>query len=417
MTRELPDFAVYRTWAVSTIEGTPGDAELMLLPNELADPIYGRYECRIRIGSDTYRRYWRIAEFSEESLQQFMREFLGDPKTRDAYHSRHRVATRPNNTPEIDEELKPLIERLNQLGLITQVSCQGTRDPWADGPAPTDGHSRTAYVMFRGYLPPSLLALIRAEEVLVIRSFLRGRHKVSARCRGDNEDFVSAWDRVLDQWERMDPHDGQQNRLVDFTDPPILRTLPEGGTARFALQRDYELSDQATFSDLLHQIAVTVTAPDGSMTYYWRRIPASQYNDGVFMSFVTRFVHDPAYREEFRVKTGRCNWQHIDAAMAGIVRRFAERGIRVKHACAGQPQPYATRPAEEEAHAFLARIRLDGMPDGIQSAVERVPQLAVHVSGEDLIIRVLSWSENRRFAHHLKTLLANWDHNWRPELG
>jgi hypothetical protein len=102
---------------------------------------------------------FRVDRITMREYRKFFRIFCSDAAYRERYNLRHERVTRPALTGKVDEKLVNVISKLNELGISTNYSCQGTVDEWTDYPSPTDGHSELAYISF-ARIPPALEAEI-----------------------------------------------------------------------------------------------------------------------------------------------------------------------------------------------------------------------------------------------------------------
>lgn len=100
---------------------------------------------------------FNVDEQTVSDYERFYSSFCSDVVYREKYNLRHESVTRPTLIGKVDEKLVSVISKLNELGISTNYSCQGTGDEWTDYPGPTDGHSELAYISF-ARIPPALEA-------------------------------------------------------------------------------------------------------------------------------------------------------------------------------------------------------------------------------------------------------------------
>ncbi|GEN35430.1 hypothetical protein [Aneurinibacillus danicus] len=160
----------------------------------------GAYTCNIRVFDgndrlvDEYFRLFLVRIFNERHYKAFIQKFVRDQAYREQFNIRQDTKEqRPDGW--IDIELQDIILRLNDLGLRTKYSCQGTRDPWIDRPHHSDGHSITAYILFEKQLPDDFLSIALRYPSLHVNY-----REISTKRRSDNIHFADIIRSVIDQW-------------------------------------------------------------------------------------------------------------------------------------------------------------------------------------------------------------------------
>lgn len=160
----------------------------------------GCYTCTVRIVNEynsldgEYYRLFLIKNFNEKHYKNFIRKFSNNIEYRDQFNYKHDYIERRDSNI-IDEEIGEVIAELNNLGLNTQYSCQGTKDIWSDRPNKGDGHSVMAYIKFLEKLPSSFIHL--AKEC---RYFDVGSQVISSKKREYNIYFVKCMQELIDKW-------------------------------------------------------------------------------------------------------------------------------------------------------------------------------------------------------------------------
>jgi hypothetical protein len=110
--------------------------------------------------------YWKgfpFECFDRDEYMRFVDEFCDCFEMRDKYNLRHHFVTRRFNDGSIDERLRDLLFDLNDMGIKTDFSCQGTDAEWTDYPCPVDAHSVTAYIQTNS-IPEELREKLKNDE-------------------------------------------------------------------------------------------------------------------------------------------------------------------------------------------------------------------------------------------------------------
>ena len=160
----------------------------------------GCYTCSIRIvnkdGKEIgeYYRLFLVQNFNNRHYNAFIRKFVQDQAYRQQFNNRNHIEEkRPQHL--IDVELQEIIMKLNDLGLHTTYSCQGTKDYWMDRPYHSDGHSETAYISFEKQLPGDFLVIACRYPFLQVES-----NGIRTKNRKDNQCFSETMEKMIAEW-------------------------------------------------------------------------------------------------------------------------------------------------------------------------------------------------------------------------
>lgn len=148
-----------------------------------------------RVESEYYRKFL-IRKYTKQHYAKFMDKFCTESEYREQFNIKHDKQTSPHDRG-IDAEIKDLISSLNELGLKTIYSCQGTRDGFSDRPRQTDGHSILAYVIFQKPLPPIFLKLVSLYDLFLTYT----PNTVYSRKRSYNIHFREIMSRVVEEFK------------------------------------------------------------------------------------------------------------------------------------------------------------------------------------------------------------------------
>ena len=107
-----------------------------------------------------------IDEQTQHKYEEFITEFCSNIHCRDLYNLRHDFTY--IRTDEIDKLLYEVIIILNEIGVKTHCSCQGTDENWTDFPCPIKRHSGLAYISVEE-LPDKLRERIEDDNRLSVR--------------------------------------------------------------------------------------------------------------------------------------------------------------------------------------------------------------------------------------------------------
>ena len=149
------------------------------------------YSCIIKEldeDGELLEEYWRgflVDGYSREDYLDFVYEFCDNELIRDKYNLRHHYYTRRFNDGTIDENLYEVLVKLNEMGIKTLMSCQGTDQEWTDYPCPTDGHSVTAYIGVEN-IPETLKKALENNDKVALSE--KGFY---AKGRKNNKDFAT----------------------------------------------------------------------------------------------------------------------------------------------------------------------------------------------------------------------------------
>ena len=131
----------------------------------------GCYTCDISIFDkdnkvvDEYCRLFLVKSFNQTHYKRFINRFCNDIIYRESFNMKNEIHIERDKNA-IDERISGLIIKLNELGLKTKYSCQGTDDEWSDRPCKKDGHSECAYISFVEPLPATILEKIKQDNRL-----------------------------------------------------------------------------------------------------------------------------------------------------------------------------------------------------------------------------------------------------------
>lgn len=140
---------------------------------------------------DSYYRLFKIDSFSEEDYNCFISQFCRNHSYREQFNVKNQIIEK-RNTDAIDEEIKEVIELFNKMGLITNYSCQGTKDKYSDRPCKRDGHSILAYISFVNDLPNKYKQILKNNKELRIYE-----NKIYATKRKYNCNFSKKYDELF----------------------------------------------------------------------------------------------------------------------------------------------------------------------------------------------------------------------------
>jgi len=103
---------------------------------------------------------------TKQKYEEFIEEFCSDIHCRDKYNLRHDFIY--NISYGIDTRLNNAIIILNEIGVKTHCSCQGTDERWTDYPHPKEAHSVLAYIYVNN-ISTQIIASIKKDKRLRYR--------------------------------------------------------------------------------------------------------------------------------------------------------------------------------------------------------------------------------------------------------
>ncbi len=112
-----------------------------------------------------YYRLFPIRQFKKQHYHKFMEKFCTNNKYREQFNIK--LEKEKSSLSNIDTEIKDVIDKLNEIGMKTIHSCQGTKDEFNDRPHISDGHSVTAYIMFKNNLPKEFLEIAKRYDLFL----------------------------------------------------------------------------------------------------------------------------------------------------------------------------------------------------------------------------------------------------------
>jgi len=114
---------------------------------------------------------------------------------------------------DIDERLRPLIKRLNEMGFYTSGSCQGADfdsiEEYKSYKDNDGSHHQQAYIQFYDfrYIPEDLKDIIDLNKKLIFTYFFENEE--DTRCEVQsvsmllNDEFHKEFHSILDEWEKQ----------------------------------------------------------------------------------------------------------------------------------------------------------------------------------------------------------------------
>lgn len=163
----------------------------------------GSYTCGIKIFDennkliDEYVRLFKVSDFSRKHYMRFVDEFCNNIDYRESFNIKNEQ-TEIRDNDEIDEEIRDLIKELNELGLTTVYSCQGTKDKWSDRPCKSDGHSIDAYIIFSNGLPRDFLDILQKNNILYVC-----HNEVRTLNRKNNKMFPQIMKEAINEYKQL----------------------------------------------------------------------------------------------------------------------------------------------------------------------------------------------------------------------
>lgn len=144
---------------------------LWMHSDDSSDEDEGCFTCDVKVYSDgkldsEYYRKFLIRKYKKQHYSKFIEKFCENEEYREQFNVKHDKQS-PTHDRGIDPEIKELIGSLNELGLKTIYSCQGTKNEFSDRPRQTDGHSILAYIYFQKPLPPIFLKLVSLYDLFL----------------------------------------------------------------------------------------------------------------------------------------------------------------------------------------------------------------------------------------------------------
>lgn len=173
---------------------------LWIHSEDLSDKDEGCFTCDVKTYSDgkidgEYYRKFLVRNYNKQHFSKFVEKFCTDANYREQFNINHDKQIQ--NEKGIDPEIKDLVNSLNDIGLKTIYSCQGTKNEFSDRPRQTDGHSILAYVYFQKSLPPIFLKLVGLYDLFLTIN----NNTIYAKKRKFNEYFNPILIKVIEEYK------------------------------------------------------------------------------------------------------------------------------------------------------------------------------------------------------------------------
>ena len=221
----------------------------------------GCYLCYVKILDaednivDEYYRKFLVEKFKKPDYWEFINQFCKDTEYREQYNKKNDIEEERTGG-EIDERIVGLIGRLNELGLETIFSCQGTDDEWSDKPGKKDGHSFDAYITFVNPLPTYLARELKKDDRLRICEW---DNSVRSAKRQYNRLFPEIISAALDKWSPT-------KEKVQYNIAKMLWEIIEDNTPHYHVaSEDYWTGDRSGETKEM-EISQLIELKDSSLT-------------------------------------------------------------------------------------------------------------------------------------------------------
>jgi len=169
--------------------------------DDLNDEDEGCLTCDVKVYNDgklenEYYRKFLVRKYKKQHFSKFVEKFCENEEYREQFNVKNDKQSQSHDVG-IDPEIKELVNSLNELGLKTIYSCQGTKNEFSDRPRQTDGHSILAYVYFQKPLPPLFLKLISLYDLFLTFSSTT----VYSKKRKFNVHFKEIMTKVMEEYK------------------------------------------------------------------------------------------------------------------------------------------------------------------------------------------------------------------------
>lgn len=171
--------------------------------DDLADEEEGCYTCNVKIHDDgrTLSEYYRkflVRKYNKQHLSKFIEKFCENSEYREQFNIVNDKVLEPH-TKGIDEEIRDVVKQLNDMNLKTQYSCQGTKDLFSDRPHRSDGHSVTAYVIFKKSLPKEFVEIAQRYDLFIVCNgfYIRSLKRIY------NSFFNNLLEKIVEEYKKL----------------------------------------------------------------------------------------------------------------------------------------------------------------------------------------------------------------------
>jgi len=167
---------------------------------DLSDEDEGCFTCEVKVYSDgkidgEYYRKFLVRSYNKQHFAKFVEKFCAESDYREQFNVNHDKQIQ--HEKGIDPEIRELVNSLNDMGLKTVYSCQGTKNEFSDRPRQTDGHSILAYIYFQKSLPPIFLKLVSLYDLFLTVN----NSTIYAKKRKFNEHFNPILTKVVEEYK------------------------------------------------------------------------------------------------------------------------------------------------------------------------------------------------------------------------
>lgn len=141
-----------------------------------------------------YQFHMPLKEYSSSYLSSVLEKICSNEQFRNKCFFNKNII---RNQDEIDPKLKKVIQRLNQIGVKTKYSCQGTSHNFSPFPNNRDSHGLDGYIeLERGNsFPADLVVMLKKANMFVGQSIIRSNHVL-----GREAECNDKFQRLLNDW-------------------------------------------------------------------------------------------------------------------------------------------------------------------------------------------------------------------------